>query len=147
MRGFPTTRFTIVFRWNRGRQWSDISDGKELLEEHKRMKKKGFTIDSEYDVYVREGYGAWKTNVDSSIKTTEDLVAYYEPILKKYIYKEEAEEMKQGYEYVIGPGAPADNGIVYGNGLYLRNYKELAEKINKEETKEEKGRCKKKGTK
>ena len=143
MRGFPTTRLAFVFYWHNGDQWADLTDGEELDAEHERMEKAGFTIDNEYDVYVREGYGAWKTNVDSSIKTIDDLVNYYEPHLKKYIYKEEAEEMKQGYEYVIGPGAPADNGIVYGNGLYLRNYKELAKEINREE----KGRCKKKGTK
>jgi len=71
------------------------------------MEKAGFTIDNEYDVYAKEGYGALKTNVDFDIKTANVLEIYYETHLKKYIYKE------------------------------------LAKEINREE----KGRCKKKGTK
>ena len=144
MEGFVRTNVAMVpIRIGGMRTFDLVDHGPALIERHERMKKAGFKIDSEHDVYVKEGYGAWKTNVDSSIKTIEDLVNYYEPFLEKYIYKEEAEEIKQGYEYVIGPGAPINTSAVCGNGLYLRNYKEIAEKINKEE----KGRCKKKGTK
>ena len=34
----------------------------------------------------------------------------------------------EGYEYVIGPAAPARSGEVIGKGLYCKNYKEIAER-------------------
>ena len=35
---------------------------------------------------------------------------------------------EEGYEYVLGPGAPEENGEVSGLGLYCKNYREIAEK-------------------
>lgn len=98
-------------------------------EENEIMEQAGFIIDRENGIYIREGYGAYKTGVDMSIKTMEDLRKYYDEMLKLNPYKEIIKLMdEEGYEFVLGPGAPSANGKVYTNGLYCKNYREILER-------------------
>ena len=98
-------------------------------EENLRMVQAGFTIDKENGIYVMEGFGAFKHNVDKEITSIDDLREYYDEILKSNPYDEVIRLMdEEGYDFVLGPGAPAKNGVVYGPGLYCRNYKEIIEK-------------------
>lgn len=94
-------------------------------EENEMMEKAGFTIDRENSIYVREGFGAFRCNVDKKIKTIDDLRSYEENGTNPYseILRLIDEE---GYEFVLGPGAP--NGLLGDLGLYCKNYKEIIEK-------------------
>lgn len=122
MRGFPSTKIALEFRRGSLQIISPLS-------ENSRMVKAGFIIDSENDVYVIPGYGAYRTNVENEIESIDDLRTYRDKFSKYNTYQEEVELMdKEGYEFVLGPGAPASNGKVYGKGLYCKNYKEIAER-------------------
>ena len=97
--------------------------------ENSRMERAGFTIDKENGVYVMEGFGAFKSNVDKEITSIDDLREYYDKTLKSNPYDEVIRLMdEEGYDFVLGPGAPGKDGVVFGTGLYCRNYKEIIEK-------------------
>lgn len=98
-------------------------------EENLRMEKAGFTIDRENGIYVMEGFGAFKSNVNKEITSIDDLREYYDKTLRSNPYDEDIRLMdEEGYDFVLGPGAPGKNGVVSGLGLYCRNYKEIIEK-------------------
>lgn len=78
----------------------------------------GFIYDDEYCRFVKEGYGAFLSNI--SAKDIDEG--------RKYIQASELFNnfINEGYNLVVGPAAPADNGIIYGNtlGVYIVNYKD-----------------------
>lgn len=75
--------------------------------ENSIMEKAGFTIDTKNGVYVMEGFGAFKTNVNPKIKSIEDLREYYDEVLGTNPYDEVIRLMEEeGYNFVLGPGAP-----------------------------------------
>ena len=128
MKGFKYANFATESKLDRftGRMvMSPVSSREENL----RMEQAGFTIDRENGIYVMEGFGAFRTNVDKEITSIDDLREFYDEILKDNPYNEVIRLMdEEGYDFVLGPGTPARNGIVYGPGLYCRNYKEIIEK-------------------
>lgn len=99
-------------------------------EENESMINAGFTIDRENAIYVREGFGAFKSNVDKKIKTIDDLRSYTDKLVGKNPYSEIVRLIdEEGYEFVLGPGAPDSSGNDLGlTGLYCKNYKEIIEK-------------------
>lgn len=93
-----------------------------------RMEQAGFTIDRENGIYVREGFGAFRTNVDKGITSIDDLKNCYDELLGKNPYGEIIRLMdEEGYDFVLGPGAPVEKAVS-GPGLYCKNYKEILEK-------------------
>jgi len=80
--------------------------------------KYGFKYVDVIDRFVLDGYGAWITNIDSSDKER----------FSKYVETSEwlTSLVEDGCELVVGPAAPADNGIVYdfSCGVYIKNYLE-----------------------
>ena len=86
----------------------------EYLLERLQMKKAGFIVDKKRNVYVKPGFGAWATNVSSYANME------YLRHSKCFDYIN-----REGYNYVLGPGAPSKNGKVECMGLYLQNYEEV----------------------
>ena len=66
--------------------------------------KQKYVMDSEYNVYVLPGYGAWMGNVETKEQ------------LNKYL-----EYRWYGYELIIGPSS----NHYAGYGVYCKNYREL----------------------
>ena len=89
-----------------------------------------FKINKKFDVYIMEGYGAFVKNVNAKIDLTNLKMANdgfrYSP------YEKILAMINEGYELVIGPAFPNDQGRVDPNlaGLFCRNYIEMAEKEN-----------------
>lgn len=92
-----------------------ISDKKR---EKVNFEKHGFIYVSDIDRFIFDGYGAWITNIDVNNKN----------IFSSYV--ESSKWLKSleddGCELVVGPAAPAVNGIIYGCscGVYIKNYLE-----------------------
>lgn len=78
----------------------------------------GFIYDEDYHCFVKEGYGAFLSNIGAK-----DEVEGRKHIQTSTLFNE---FMNEGYNLVVGPAAPADNGIIYGNtlGVYIVNYKD-----------------------
>lgn len=131
MEGFPSTKFCFVYQAG---DLMTVDDGPALWEEHKRMRKNGFKIDQENDVYVRKGYGAWIFNVDDSINTIEDLFNFKDEFGNKWYKDRIITLLDEGYDLVIGPGATTNNSEICGKGLYCKNYREIAERKKQEHT-------------
>lgn len=94
-------------------------------EENEMMERAGFTIDRENGIYVREGFGAFKSNVNEKIQSIDDLRSYTDKLLGTNPYSEIVRLIdEEGYEFVLGPGSPDGLGL----GLYCKNYKEIIEK-------------------
>lgn len=123
MKGFINCNKSIVIEDNRLK----FGTPEDLKKERNMYKLHGFIAYPEYEVYVKAGYGAFITNIESEINTIDDLLNYYDPILKSNPYEDYRELIEKGYELVIGPGAPAKNGVVYGNGLFCKNWQEIYE--------------------
>ena len=70
------------------------------------------------------------SDVDGIPLCLQDLREYYDDILKRNPYEEIIKLMdEEGYEFVLGPGAPDMRGNDIGlPGLYCRNYKEIIER-------------------
>ena len=103
-----------------------ISNPDYLGKEKKKMEEAGFKIDRENDIYVREGFGAFKTNVNKKIQTIEDLRNYTDEKSGTNPYAEIVRLIdEEGYEFVLGPGSPNGLGCP---GLYCKNYKEIIER-------------------
>ena len=85
----------------------------DKLMEWQRMSESGLIPNEELGCYIGE-QGAYMGNISEEVT---DLEArdYY----KRYL--------DNGYDLVIGPGAPGKNGEVIGNGVYCQNYQELLE--------------------
>ena len=97
----------------------------DFLEEAGKLALDG---QSKLDIKVKQD-NSIVTNVDTEITSIDDLREFYDEILKDNPYNEVIRLMdEEGYDFVLGPGTPARNGIVYGPGLYCRNYKEIIEK-------------------
>lgn len=95
-------------------------------EENAMMERAGFTIDRENAIYVREGFGAFHSNVDERIQSIDDLRSYTDKFLGTNPYSEIVRLIdEEGYEFVLGPGSPDGLGLP---GLYCKNYKEIIEK-------------------
>lgn len=95
-------------------------------EENAMMERAGFTIDRENAIYVREGFGAFHSNVDERIQSIDDLRSYTDKFLGTNPYSENVRLIdEEGYEFVLGPGSPDGLGLP---GLYCKNYKEIIEK-------------------
>lgn len=136
MKGFKNANFASKLDNHTGRMVSSPVDPRE---ENAMMEKAGFTIDRENEIYVMEGFGAFKSNVDKQIKTIDDLRNYTDEILGTNPYSEIVRLIdEEGYEFILGPGAPNGSGAP---GLYCKNYKEIIEKEKaaKEAAKEEQG--------
>ena len=141
MEGFPRTDVAIAIKIRprglgigpTGYNFLELDNGLELEKEHIRMMQAGFIIDNENNVYVKREYGAWKSNIQN-VESIKDLIDYKDEILDNNPYSEIVDQMLEGYEYVIGPAAPARSGEVIGKGLYCKNYKEIAERENKKVT-------------
>lgn len=92
-----------------------FSDNKR---EKVNFEKNGFVYVSDIDRFIFDGYGAWITNIDVKNKN----------IFSSYVKSSEWLKSLEddGCELVVGPAAPADNGIVYGCscGVYIKNYLE-----------------------
>lgn len=135
MEGFPRTDVAIAIKIRprglgigpTGYSFLELDNGYELEKEHIRMMQAGFIIDNENNVYVKREYGAWKSNIQN-VESIKDLIDYKDEILDTNPYSEIVDQMLEGYEYVIGPAAPARSGEVIGKGLYCKNYKEIAER-------------------
>ena len=133
MEGFmnPNVAFKHIFNQNT-KQWESYPVNPE--DENKRMEQCGFTIDRDNAIYIKEHFGAFKSNVNPKIKSIEDLRNYYDEVLKRNPYDEVIRLMDEGYEFVLGPGAPAENGDILGVGLYCKNYPEILERSNIKKT-------------
>jgi len=95
-------------------------------EENAMMERAGFTIDRENAIYVREGFGAFHSNVDERIQSIDDLRSYTDKFWGTNPYSEIVRLIdEEGYEFVLGPGSPDGLGLP---GLYCKNYKEIIEK-------------------
>lgn len=95
-------------------------------EENAMMERAGFTIDRENAIYVREGFGAFHSNVDERIQSIDDLRSYTDKFLGTNPYSEIVRLIdEEGYEFVLSPGSPDGLGLP---GLYCKNYKEIIEK-------------------
>ena len=135
MEGFPRTDVAIVIKIRprglgigpTGYNFFELDNELELEKEHIRMMQAGFIIDKENNVYVKREYGAWKANIQN-VESIKDLIDYKDEILGTNPYSEIVDQMLEGYEYVIGPAAPARSGEVIGKGLYCKNYKEIAKR-------------------
>lgn len=80
------------------------------------MEQNGFTLDSEFQCFIKEGFGMFLTNVDAPLKQ----------LIKKDFY---LDLMAEGCQLVEGPAAPADNGKFYSEmAIYIANYKEILAK-------------------
>jgi len=116
----------------RGRTIGEIPfDGKIIIDmSHDVAIKIGFKPDKKNNVYILEGFGALKCNIDASIKTIVDLKNYKDKTLKINPYLDVLPLIEQGYEFVIGPAFPDVNGRVCDSsvGLYCKNYLEIMEK-------------------
>ena len=79
----------------------------------------GFKQDERFNnCFVKEGYGSFLTNV--SFKTEEKVLAH---LNSSEFYKYYSE---RGCKLVVGPAAPANNGIVYDKfAVYIANYEEF----------------------
>ena len=128
MEGFRNCNISIVFR---NGIIPSIDTRGDLMKERNMYKLHGFIAYPEYEVYVKASYGAFISNINCEIKTIEDLLNYYDPLLKANPYENYRELIEKGYELVIGPGAPAKNGVVYGNGLFCKNWQEIYENRGK----------------
>ena len=138
MKGFKNANFASKKKLDKltGRIVSYPVDPRE---ENEMMERAGFTIDRENAIYVMEGYGAFRSNVDEKIQTIDDLRNYKDEILGTNPYSEIVRLIdEEGYEFVLGPGSPNGLGLP---GLYCKNYKEIIEKEKaaKEAAKKEQG--------
>lgn len=104
----------------------EVSYPVDPREENAMMERAGFTIDRENAIYVREGFGAFYSNVNEKIQSIDDLRSYTDKLLRTNPYSEIVRLIdEEGYEFVLGPGSPNDLGLP---GLYCKNYKEIIEK-------------------
>lgn len=96
---------------------------------HSAAMSRNFKINKKLDVYILEGYGAFINNANAKIDLSNLNDANdgfgcnpYAKIRKM---------MSQGYEIVIGPAFPNDQGKIDSNlvGLFCANYVEMAEKL------------------
>ena len=138
MKGFKSANFARKVRLNKltGEYESYTVDPRE---ENEMMERAGFTIDRENKIYVMEGYGAFRSNVDKKIQTIDDLRSYKSELSGTNPYSEIVRLIdEEGYEFVLGPGSPKGSGCP---GLYCKNYKEIIEreKAAKEAAKKERG--------
>ena len=133
MKGFKRASFALKKGYDSFTH-QDILIPTNPIQENLIMQNAGFIIDKQNDVYVKKGLGAYKTNIDEEISSIEDLRNYYDELFSKNPYDDIIKLIdEEGYDFIIGPGAPANDGVVYGNGLYCKNYKEIIEnqKANK----------------
>ncbi|MCI9063119.1 MAG: hypothetical protein HFJ17_00700 [Clostridia bacterium] len=143
MKGFMNANMSMKTRTDR------LSGNKVYVpaspaEDNARMEKAGFTIDRENGIYKKEGYGAYRSNIDAQIKNIDDLRTYYDEICGGNPYEEIVRLMdEEGYEFVLGPAAPSISGKIDDSfiGVYCKNYLEIIErqKLKDEENKETKG--------
>lgn len=104
----------------------EVSYPVDPREENAMMERAGFTIDRENAIYVREGFGAFYSNVNEKIQSIDDLRSYTDKLLRTNPYSEIVRLIdEEGYEFVLGPGSPDGLGLP---GLYCKNYKEIIEK-------------------
>ena len=110
---------------------------KEQAKTRKSMLEAGFSIDSENEVYVMEGYGAYCQNIDGDIVSIDELLCKIGPSGTQ-MYSNVSRLIKEkGAEFVIGPAAPGGWMNNYDSqGLYCKNYKELIEKEKQQEAAE-----------
>ncbi len=99
---------------------------------HSEALKSGFVVDETYDVYVKEGYGAFCFNISRTIKRVDDLITFYDDVLKCNPYHKVVDLMRKGYKFTFGPAFPMTNGEVSNLcvGLYCKNFVEMKEKEN-----------------
>lgn len=98
--------------------------------EWERMREHGLMPDEANDLYYLEGYGAYMGNIDAEISEVEDLFAYIAKGTDQNPYEFYRDYATEGYLLTIGPGAPADNGIVSGKAVYCENYLDLLKTKN-----------------
>lgn len=84
------------------------------------MIKDGFIPMYDYNLYVREGYGAYIGNVLQG-----DMESYRKNGISYQEY------IDKGYQLVIGPGAPSYRDSVIGYGLYCKNWEEFVDEKHK----------------
>lgn len=93
----------------------------------------GFSIDEKFNCFTKSGYGMFLTNTDEL-----DALNYLEQMKEKPFYIKLLEE---GCELVLGPPAPAHNGVIYyKNAVYISNYKDILRKRREKFYREEEKR-------
>lgn len=97
----------------------------------KKSIQSGLTVDEEYEIFVRDSYGAaygeCPKKVVESPTVTQRLLGY------KSVEEAYPSEVSEGAELVIGPGASI-HGLEHDRLIYCRNYKEMIEKGKDKET-------------
>ena len=118
----------------------DCFEKRLMLDNLKRLKEwqnvileSGLIIDSEYNIFVLPGYGAFFYNTSS--KTMQEEISHCEDVLIMnyhcYIPQEELlSYIRHGYEFELGPCIKlfGDESL---NGVYCKNYKTYTRKIKK----------------
>lgn len=127
MKGFKNPN--ISFKFERDRIMKKmVSIPTSPRKENETMKQAGFIIDRENEVYVMEELGAFMSNITDDIQEIDEL-REYEDKLHNNPYREIVRLMdEEGYELVLGPGAPLGIGSLPKKGLYCKNYREIVEK-------------------
>lgn len=128
MKGFKNPN--ISFKFERDRIMKKmVSIPTSPRKENETMKQAGFIIDRENEVYVMEGLGAFMSNITDDIQEIDDLRTYEDSRLHNNPYREIVRLMdEEGYEFVLGPGAPLGIGSLPKKGVYCKNYREIVEK-------------------
>ena len=128
MKGFKNPN--ISFKFERDRIMKKmVSIPTSPRKENETMEQAGFIIDRENEVYVMEGLGAFMSNITDDIQEIDDLRTFEDSRLHNNPYREIVRLMdEEGYEFVLGPGAPLGIGSLPKKGVYCKNYREIAEK-------------------
>ena len=94
-----------------------------------------YDIDKENDVYVLNGYGAFKTNIDDKVEKIADLKKFKDAKTKNNPYQDILDLIEEGYDLIVGPAFPNADGSISKTkvGIYCKNYLEMVEKLKQED--------------
>lgn len=140
MNGFKRTDIAFKFGYDRLMK-KMVSIPTSPREDNEKMLQAGFTIDRINKIYIKEGFGAFKTNISDDIQELDDLRRYCDGQIQTNPYSEIVRLMdEEGYEFVLGPEAPLGKGNAPKKGLYCKNYKEILERQKRDKQKQESAR-------
>lgn len=101
----------------------------DVMKRQQEMIDSGLFVDEKNRIFVMNGFGAFKYNIDKSITTINELLNFKLPNTNIAPYKEINGLIDEGYQFIIGPAAPASRQE-YMNGLYCSNYLDIIAKEN-----------------
>ena len=130
MRGFIKCNIVSKNLYTNDHNYLSNNNEYSKYEKWNLMRRAGLFPYPELDIYVNPIYGAWMGNINTNITNPLELLDKSQHDLDRVTNIPFIEFINEGYELVIGPAAPQTNGIVYGTGVYCKNWMEI---INKKE--------------